>query len=109
MAMGSVRDEALMAPKAEFARDRLEGVTPEEAPSRLALRLLRAPLVNFSCHCSPSLRHSSVIVMQSGQHARNGTVVATSLELREGLVGSGSEGLRTGARLLGSPDADGDL
>jgi len=64
------------------------------ASSRLALRRLRAPRENFSCHCSPSLRDSSVMWTQSGQHARRGTV--SSIDLRWWFWGRGRDGRRTG-------------
>ena len=46
--------------------------------SKLALLRLLAPLVNFSCHDSPSFRHSSVMTSHLAQQARNGTVRAPS-------------------------------
>jgi hypothetical protein len=61
--------------------------------SKLALLRLLAPLENFSCHCSPSLRDSSVIGTQSGQHARSGIVRAVS-SFRMWCVVRGREVLR---------------
>lgn len=58
----------------------LVGLLPRSRSSLSRLELLRllAPLVNFSSHDSPSIRHSSVMASQSAQHFRNGTVRVSS-------------------------------
>lgn len=77
--------------------------------SKLALLRLLAPLVNFSCHDSPSFRHSSVMTSHLAQQARNGTVRAPSFlpllmsqmgreVLRMGLGGAAPGGREGGVR-----------
>lgn len=63
--------------------------------SKLALLRLLAPLENFSSHCSPSFRDSSVMGTQSGQHGLSGIVRAVS-SFRMWWVVRGREVLRIG-------------
>lgn len=56
------------------------------AALELRLRLLRAPLVNFSFQSSPCCRASSRVWLQSGQHGRRGTSSGSTAKM-EGSMG----------------------